>query len=136
MYMTSQLDWKDGNKLMEFCWISARLLIRFPISSLKSSSITMASETKTYPGSKAFSWIEISKWSLMGRHHLVLLSHLEFHKAQCLDLSYSWYTSMTCPQEFPLQSKFLLMIVYCTESYETNRMQRHYRQILIIYRNG
>ena len=93
-------------------------------------------ETKTYPGSKAFLRIEISKWSLMGRHHLVLLSHPEFHKAQCLDLSCSWYTSMTCPQEFPPQYDFLLMIVYCTESYETNRMQHHYRQILIIYRNG
>ena len=30
---------------------------------------------------------------------------------------------------------FLLMTVYCTESYETNRMQRHCRQVLIIYRN-
>ena len=136
LYMTSQLDWTDGNTLMQFCWISTRLLIRFAISALQSSSITMASETKTYPGSKAFSRIEISKWSLMGRHHLVLLSHPEFHKAQCLDLSCSWYTSMTCPQEFPLQYDFLLMIVYCTESYETNRMQRHYRQILIIHRNG
>ena len=90
----------------------------------------------SYPGSKAFSRTEISKWSLMGRHHLVLLSHPEFHKAQCFDLSCSWYTSMTCPQEFPLQYDILLMIVYCTESYETNRLRRHYRQILIIYRNG
>ena len=62
LYMTSQLDWTDGNKLMQFCWISARLLIRFSISALQSSSITMVSETKTYPGSKAFSWIEISKY--------------------------------------------------------------------------
>ena len=84
LYMTSQLDWTDGNKLMRFCWISARLLVRFPISALQSSSYTMASETKTYPGSKVFSRIEISKWSLMGRHHLVLLSHPEFHQAQCL----------------------------------------------------
>ena len=128
------MDWTDGNKLVQLCWISARLLIRFPISALQSSPITMASETKTYPGSKAFSRIEISKWFLMGRHHLVLLSHPEFHKAQCLDLS--WYTSLTCPQEFPLQYDFLLMIVYCTESYKTNRMQCHYRQILIIYKNG
>ena len=67
LYMTSQLDWTDGNKLMQFCWISERLLIRFPISALQSSSITMTSETKTHPGSKAFSRIEISKWSLMGR---------------------------------------------------------------------
>ena len=136
LYMTSQLDWTDGNKLMQFCLISARLLIRFPIGALQSSSITMASETKTYPGSKAFSRIEIRKWFLMGRHHPVLLSHPEFHKAQCLELSCSWYTSMTCRQEFPLQYDFLLMIVYCTESYETNRMQHQYRQILIIYRNG
>ena len=121
---------------MQFCCISARFLIRFPISALQSSSITMASEIKTYPGSKAFSRIEISKWSLMGRHHLVLLSHPEFYKAQYLDLSCSWYTTMTCPQEFPLQYDFLLMIVYYTESYETNKMQRHYRQILIIYRDG
>ena len=135
LYMTSHLDWTDGNKLMQFCWISARLLIRFLNSALQSSSITMASETKTYPGSKVFSRIEISKWSL-GRHHLVLLSQPESHRAQCLDLSCSWYTSMTCPQEFPLQCNFLLTIVYCTEPYETNRMQCHYRQILIIYRNG
>ena len=77
-----------------------------------------------------------SKLSLMGRHHLLLLSHLAFHRVQCLDLSCSWYISMTCPQDFPLQYDFLLMNVYCTESYETNRMQSHYRQILIIYRNG
>ena len=31
----------------------------------------------------------------MGRHHLVLLSHPESHKAQCLDLFCSWYRSMT-----------------------------------------
>ena len=111
-------------------------LIRFPIIALQSSSITMASETKTYHGSKVFSRIEISKWSLMGRHHLLLLSHPEFHRTQCLDLSCSWYTSMTCPQEFPLHYDFLLMIFYCTELYETNRMQRYYRQILITYRNG
>ena len=86
---------------------------KVPISTLQSSSSTMASETKTYPGSKAFSRIEISKWSLMGRHHLVLLSHPEFHKAQCLELSCSWYTSMACPQEFPLQYDLLLMIVCC-----------------------
>ena len=49
---------------MQFRWISTRLLTRFPISALQSRSITMASETKTYPGSKAFSRIEISKWSL------------------------------------------------------------------------
>ena len=91
---------------------------------------------------KNLSWIQSfladrnQEMVLDERHHLVLLSHPEFHKAQCLDLSCSWYTSMTCPQEFPLQYDFLLMIVYCTESYETNRMQRHYRQILIIYRNG
>ena len=36
------------------------------------------------------------------------------HKAQFLDLSCSWYTSMTCPQEFPLQYTFLPMIGYCT----------------------
>ena len=96
----------------------------------------MASDTKTYPGSKVFSRIEINKWSLMGRHHLVLLSHPEFNRAQSLDLICFWYTSMTCPQAFPLQYDFLLMIVYCTESYETNRMQRHCRQIVIISRNG
>ena len=84
LYMTSQLVWTDSNKLMQFFWISARLLIRFPIRALQSRSITMASETKTYPGSKVFSRLEISKCSLMGRHHLVLLSHPEFHRAQCL----------------------------------------------------
>ena len=136
LYMTSQLDWTDDKKLMQFCWISARLLTRFAISALQSSSIIMASETKTYPGSKVFLRIEISKWSLMGRHHLVLLSHTELHRAQSFDLSCSRFTSMTCPQEFPLQYDLLLMTVYCTESYEANRMQRHYRQILIIYRNG
>ena len=98
LYMTLQLDWTYGNKLMQSCWIPGRLLIKFPTSALQSSSITMASETKTYPGSKAFSRIENSKWSLMRRCHLVLLSHPEFHKAQCLDLSCSWYTSMTYPQ--------------------------------------
>ena len=136
LYMTSQLDWTNDNKLMQFGWISARLLIRFPISALQSSSITMASETETYPESKAFSWIEISKLSLMGSNHLVLLSRPEFYKAQCLDLSCSWYIAMTRPQEFPPQYDFLLMIIYCTESYETNRMLCHYRQVLIIYRNG
>ena len=94
----------------------------------------MASETKKLSWIQSF-LTEISKWSLMGGHHLVLLSHPEFDKAQCFDLSCSWYTSMTCPREFPLQYDFLLMIFYCTESYETNRMQLHYRQILIIYRN-
>ena len=137
--MTSQLDWTDGNKLMQFNWISARLLIRFPIISAPCSQAPSLWHQRQKPildPKFNFPWIEISKWSLMGRHHLVLLSHPEFHKAQCLDLSCSLYTSMTCPQEFPLQYDFLLMIVYCTEPYETNRLQRHYRQILIIYRNG
>ena len=98
---------------------------KVPHSALQSSSITMASETKIYPGSRAFSRIEISKWPLMGRHHLVLLSHQEFHKAQCLDLSCSWYTSMTCSQELPLQYEFLLVTVYCTESYKGNQTFRH-----------
>ena len=44
---------------------------------------------KIYPGSKVFSRIEIIKWSLIGRHHLMLLLHSEFQRAQCLDLCHS-----------------------------------------------
>ena len=65
LYTTSQLDWTDGNKLMQFCWISARLLIRFPITALQSSSITMASETK-----KKLFWIQSFLWD---RNQQVLL---------------------------------------------------------------
>ena len=82
LYMTSQLDWTDrrqqvGAILLDF----SKVFIRYPIIALQSSSITMASETNTYSGSRVFSRIEISKWSLLGRHHLVLLSHPEFHRA-------------------------------------------------------
>ena len=54
---------------------------------------------------KNLSWIQSF---LADRNQQVVLdrktsSHSEFHKVQCLDLSCSWYTPMTCSQEFPLQ---------------------------------
>ena len=91
---------------MQFCWISARLLIRFHIIIWQSSSITMASETGTYTESTVFLQIGISKLSLIGRHLLLQLSHLEFHRVQYSDLSCSWNTTMTFPQEFPLSTTF------------------------------
>ena len=96
----------------------------------------MASETRTDPGSKVFLQIGISKLSLMGRHLLLQVSHLEFYRVQYSDLSCSWYTTNTCSQEFPHQYDFLQMIAYYTELFETRRKQSHYNQISIIYRNG
>ena len=97
LYMTSQLDRTDDNKLMQFCWISAKHLISFPIIALQSSSITMASEIKTYPGSKVFSRIEISKLSLIGRHHHIRSS--------------TRYSAWTCPvsgiHQWPALKSFL-----------------------------
>ena len=137
LYMTWQLDWTDGNKLMQFCWISERLLIRFPISALQSSSITMAPETKTHPGSKAFSRIEISKWSLMGRI-ISCCCHIRSSTRHS-----AWASPVPGIRQWPARRSFLFGTTFCwwlstvqTESYETNKMKRHYRQILIIYRNG
>ena len=136
LYMTSQLDWTDGNKLMHFLLDFSKAFDKVPHQRLAVKLHYYGIRDKNLSWIQNFLADRNQQVVLDGRHHLVLLSHLEFHKAQCLDLSCSWYTSMTCPQEFPLQYDFLLMIVICTESYETNRMQRHYRQILIIYRNG
>ena len=54
-------------QLMPSRWISARLLIGFHIIAWQSSSITMVSETRTYPGSKVSLQIGINILSLIGK---------------------------------------------------------------------
>ena len=85
-------------------------------------------DIRTYPGSKVSLQIGISKLYLMGRYLLLQLSHLEFHRVQYSDLSSSWFTSMTCPVEIPLQYNFSQRTIYCTELFKTRRMQSHNRQ--------
>ena len=70
--------------------------MRFHIITWQESSIIVASETRTYPGSKVSLQIGISKLSLMERY---LLLQLEFHRVKYLYLSCSRNTSVTCPQE-------------------------------------
>ena len=95
----------------------------------------MASETKTYPGSKVFLQIGIDKLSLMGRHLLQQLSHLEFHR----------YSTRTSPVpgiqqrpalKFPLQYDFFADDCLLYRFIREQKMQSHYKQISFIYRNG
>ena len=114
--------------LLDFCKAFG-LLIRFKIIAWQSNSITIASETRTYPGSNVSLHIHvrINKLSLMGRYLLLQLSHLEFHRVQYSELSCSWYKPMTCPQEFSLRYDLLLIVFYCTELFGTRRMHSHFQ---------
>ena len=58
---------------------------------------------------KKLSWIQsyhADRNQQVGRHLFLLLSHMEFHKLRSLYFSCSWYTYMTCPQEFRLRYEF------------------------------
>ena len=89
---------------------------------------------------------------MMGRHLLLLLSHprspsivpygtldhLESHREQYLDLSFPWYTSITCYQEFPLLVgchnlivKYHISLVVKTEFFPSETVQKIHKKSTI-----